>query len=395
MRLPMELRRFLIGTLFFLPPALHAQGGTGHAPLLEGLGAHHHEVTTGSERAQRYFDQGLILAFGFNHAEAHRSFLQAAEIDPDCAMCWWGAAWVLGPNVNGQMDPASAPEAWSLLQKAQAAAAKAGPRERAYVDALANRYGPEALEDRTPRDQAFGEAMGEVATRYPEDLDAQVIYAEALMDTTPWDYWQKDGSPKPVTETILKTLRSVLARAPDHPMANHLWIHAVEAQRPEEGLEEANRLGGLVPGVGHLVHMPAHIYIRTGHYHAATAANLKAIEADRRYLEQVDTQGAYRLAYAPHNYHFGWATATLEGRSELAIRLAREMAALVDQQAMRERALTTLQHYWITPVYALVRFGRWETILSWPEPAEDLVYPRAVWHYARGMALARRGEPTK
>jgi tetratricopeptide (TPR) repeat protein len=384
--------RVLVGAfLLVLSAAAPGQGGSGQAPLLAGLGDHNHPVTTDSEQAQRYFDQGLILAFGFNHAEAYRSFRQAAEIDPDCAMAWWGAAWVLGPNINAAMDPAQVPRAWELLQKARAAAGEASAREQAYINALAKRYGPEALADRSSRDRAFAEAMGRVAERFPDDLDARVIHAEALMDTTPWDYWRADGAPKAVTRTILAALQAVLRRQPDHPMANHLLIHAVEAAHPLQGLEEAKRLEDLVPGAGHLVHMPAHIYIRLGRYHEATRANLRAIEADRRYLAQVDTQGAYPLAYVPHNYHFGWATATLEGRSELALRLAREMADMVDEEAMRRRPLTTLQHYWITPLYALVRFGRWEEILARPEPAEDLIYPRAVWHYARGMAYTRQG----
>ena len=373
------------------PPAAGRADGP-RAPLFADLGDHSHEVTTDSELAQRYFDQGLVLAFGFNHAEAHRSFLQAAELDPDCAMAWWGAAWVLGPNINAAMDPARAPEAWDLLQKAQDAAGNVTARERAYVEALAERYGPEPRDDRTGRDRAFAAAMGRVAADHPDDLDAQVLHAESLMDTTPWDYWQPDGEPKEVTRRILAILEDVLRRAPDHPLANHLLVHVVEAERPVRGLEEARRLEDLVPGAGHLVHMPSHIYIRLGRYHDATAANLRAIAADRRYLEQVDAQGVYRLAYVPHNYHFGWATATLEGRSELALRLAREMAAAVDRDAMRRRPLTTLQHYWITPLYALVRFGKWDEVLAREEPAEDLVYPRAVRRYARGMAFARKGD---
>ncbi|RFF27485.1 MULTISPECIES: tetratricopeptide repeat protein [unclassified Wenzhouxiangella] len=363
-----------------------------HAPLIEGLGDHHHEVTTDSPEAQRYFNQGLVLAFGFNHGEAHRSFTQAARIDPDCAMCWWGAAWVLGPNINTAMDPEMVPEAWELLQKAEAAAEHASEREKAYIEALAQRYGPEPLEDRSSRDQAFSEAMGKVAEAWPDDLDAQVIYAEALMDTTPWDYWKENGKPKAVTETVIDTLDGVLERNPEHPMANHLFIHAVEAVQPERGLEAAKRLEDLVPGAGHLVHMPSHIYIRTGRYHDATRQNLAAIEADKRYLAQVEAQGVYPLGYVPHNYHFGWATATFEGRSELALRLAREMSQMVDEDAMRQRPLTTLQHYWITPVYALVRFGHWDEILEYEEPAKDLIYPRAVWHYARGMAYTRKGD---
>ncbi len=388
------LRRFLVCALIVLTWSALSTGGAqapsnAKAPLLEGLGGHHHSVTTDSELAQRYFDQGLVLAFGFNYPEAHRSFREAARLDPQCAMAWWGAALVLGPNINAAMNPENADDAWSYVQKAQQAE-HANERERAYVDALAVRYGAEPLDDRRPRDRAYALAMGKVAARFPDDLDAQVLYAEALMVTTPWDYWQEDGSPKTVTETILATLRQVMTEEPNHPMANHLFIHAVEAQHPEWGLEEAKRLEDLVPGAGHLVHMPSHIYIRVGRYHDATKINLRAIEADKRYLSQVQAQGEYRIGYVPHNYHFGWATATLEGRSELAIRLAREMAQMVDEDAMRAPALSTLQHYWITPLYALVRFGRWDEVLQWPKPAEDLVYPSAVWHYARGMALVRK-----
>ncbi|MBD3377230.1 hypothetical protein GF406_19535 [candidate division KSB1 bacterium] len=383
------IKLILLGFFLFTtgPPG---QAQQADAPLFDHLGDHYHPVTTDSDIAQQYFDQGLILAFGFNHAEAHRSFLQAATLDPDCAMAWWGAAWVLGPNINAAMDPAVAPKAWEYLQKAKSHASDLTEREQAYIRALAKRYGPEALDDRSKRDKAFAEAMHNVTKQYPEDMDAQVIYAESLMDTMPWDYWLENGEPKPDTRTVLRTLQDVLRKAPDHPMANHLMIHAVEAEHPTLGLEEAARLETLVPGAAHLVHMPAHIYIRVGEYHKATRSNLKAIQADQRYLDQVDAQSVYRLAYIPHNYHFGWATATLEGNSELAIDLAREMAETVDKESMRKRGLTTLQHYWITPLYAMVRFGRWQAILSWPEPEKDLIYPRAVWHYSRGMAFTRQ-----
>lgn len=382
---------FCLVVCLSLSSAIHAQGNQG-PPIFEGLGDQHHPISTDSDLVQQYFDQGLILSFGFNHGEAHRSFFHAARLDPDCAMCWWGAAWVLGPNINAEMEADHVPKAWELLQQAQRAADSATPREQAYIAALAKRYGPPVRDDRSERDQAFAEAMGEVAGSFPDDLDAQVIYAESLMDTTPWDYWLEGDQPKPVTKKILSTLQEVLRHAPDHPMANHLLIHAVEAARPLQGLEEAKRLEDLVPGAGHLVHMPAHIYIRLGLYHEATLANVRAIEADQRYLGQVDASGNYWLAYVPHNYHFGWATATFEGRSQLAIRLAREMSDMIDQESMRERSLTTLQDYWITPLYSLVRFGHWHEILDWPEPAEDLVYPRAVWHYARGMAFTRQGD---
>lgn len=386
-------KAILLTTVIILTIPLNAlaQSDASRTPLFEGLGDHQHPITTDSGLAQRYFDQGLVMAFGFNHFEAHRSFLQAAELDPDAAMAWWGAAWVLGPNINTAMNPENAPKAWELLQKAQAAASKTSAREQAYINALAQRYGPEALDDRSSRDEAFAKAMGQVAADYPDDLDAQVIYAESLMNLTPWDYWQENGEPKAQTETLLKTLKGVLQRKPDHPHANHLLIHTVEAGDPGQGLDAAKRLENLVPAAGHLVHMPAHIYMRVGQYHNATQANLNAIEADQRYLKQVDPHSVYRLGYVPHNYHFGWSTATLEGRSELAIRLAQDMAGMVDVDTMRLRPLTTLQHFWITPVYAYVRFGKWDRILNLEEPAEDLVYPRAVYHYARGMAYTRQG----
>lgn len=385
-------KAMLLTTVLILtiPLSALAQSDASRTPLFEGLGNHQHPITTDSGLAQRYFDQGLVMPFGFNHPEVHRSFLQAAELDPDATMAWWGAAWVLGPNINSAMNPENATKAWELLQKAQAAATKASAREQAYINALAKRYGPEALEDRSSRDQAFAKAMGQVAADYPDDLDAQVIYAESLMNLTPWNYWQENGEPKARTKTLLKILKSVLQRQPEHPHANHLLIHAVEAGNPSQGLDAARRLEDLVPTAGHLVNMPAHIYMRVGQYHNATQANLHAIEADKRYLEQVDPQSVYRLGYVPHNYHFGWSTATLEGRSELAIRLAYDMASMVDGAAMRLRPLTTLQHYWITPLYAYVRFGKWDRILNLEEPAEDLVYPRAVYHYARGMAYTRQ-----
>ena len=362
------------------------------APLFENIGEHHHPITTDSELAQRYFDQGLMFAYGFNHAEAKRSFLAAAEADPGCAMCWWGAAWVLGPNINVAMDPEKAPEAWEYLQRAASVFDDETAREQHYVSALQERYGPEPLEDRSPRDAAFARVTGRLAELHPDDLDAQVLHAEALMNTMPWDYWQEDGSPKPATKTVLATLEGVLEKAPNHPMANHLYIHAVEAVHPERGIEAAKRLTGLAPDIGHLVHMPAHIWIRVGDYHKGTETNLRAIEADKRYLEKAGAHGVYPIGYVPHNYHFGWATATLEGRSELALNLARDMAASVDTELMRQRPLTTLQHFWITPLYAQVRFGKWDDILAREEPAEDLIYPRSVWHYARGMAFTRKGE---
>lgn len=390
MRFPVVLPR-IAGLLFFTFASAIAISKADPVPFFEGLGEHHHAVTTNSALAQRYFNQGITLAFAFNHAEAQRSFLRAAELDPNCAMAWWGAAWVLGPNINAEMKRENVQKAWRLLTKAKDAAKYVSERERAYIHALHRRYGPVPLQNRRGRERDFAEAMAHVAARFPEDLDAQVIYAEALMNTSPREYWDSNGIPKPVTEGIMAVLEDVLEQNPKHTHANHLYIHTVEMGRPELGLKPAERLESLVPGAGHLVHMPAHIYIRTGHYHKATDANLRAIRADQNYLQQVDAAGIYRLGYVPHNYHSGWATASIEGRARLAIYLAKETAALVDTQMMRQRDTSTLQHYWITPLYALVRFGQWGKILDYPEPAEDLVYPRGVWHYAQGMAQTRKG----
>lgn len=379
-------------------PARSAGPADGRtAPLLEGMGTHHHAISTKNPLAQRYFDQGLVLAYGFNHAEAARSFREAARLDPGCAMCWWGVALVQGPNINAKMEEAAVTEAWDALRKAQALAPKAGEKERAYIETLSTRYSESPSADRAALDQEYADAMRRLAWRFPEDTDAATLFAEALMDTMPWAYWEKggekDGQPKPATREVLAALEGVLARDPNHPGANHFYIHAVEAARPELGIAAAERLESLVPAAGHLVHMPSHIYIRVGRYHDASVANQRAMEADKSYATQCHAQGIYPLAYMPHNHHFLWAAATFEGRSALALEAAREMAAGIDHHTMREDGLGTLQHYQITPLYALVRFGRWDEILKAPEPEADLVYPRAVWHYARGMAFARTGRP--
>ncbi|MGB6362755.1 MAG: tetratricopeptide repeat protein [Thermoanaerobaculia bacterium] len=360
-------------------------------PLLEGMGTHHHPITTEDSMVQRYFDQGLVLAYGFNHAEAARSFREAIRRDPDCASCYWGLSYVLGPNINSMMNAEDLPEAWKALQKAVALVDSASESEQAYIRALETRYTKDLPEDRSHLDVAYADAMREVARRYPKDTDAGTLFAEALMDTTPWDYWRENGKPKPETVEILETLTAVIDRDPNHPGANHLYIHIVEAQQPEMAVAAADRLGGLVPGAGHLVHMPSHIYIRMGRYHDASVANQKAIAADDDYVTACRKQGLYPVMYMPHNHHFLWAAASIEGRSELAISAAREIARNQDLDVARQPGLTSLQHYWITPVYALTRFGKWEAILEEPAPPDDMIYPLGVWHYARGIALTRLG----
>lgn len=361
------------------------------APLLEGMGDLHFAISTDDTLAQAFFDQGLTLAYGFNHREANRTFRQSAELAPDNPMAWWGAALVLGPNINSGMPDEHIPRAWEALQQAVELKENGTQKEQDYIDALARRYAQNPPEDRGPLDKAYAEAMGRLAEKYPDDPDARTLYAEALMDLHPWNYWKKNGEPQPWTPEILSVLESVIEQHPDHPGANHLYIHAVEAEQPVKALPSADRLRGLVPGAGHLVHMPAHIYIRTGDYHKGTLANERAVEADNKYVTQCRQQGIYPMAYIPHNYHFLWATATMEGRAGRSIEAAKRTSDLVDTGMMRQPGLGTLQHYWMIPLYGYVRFAQWDKILAYPEPAEDLIYPRGVWHYARGMAYVGNG----
>ncbi len=360
------------------------------APLLEGMGDLHHPITTTSELAQRYFNQGLTLSYAFNHKEAERAFREAARLDPNCAMAYWGAALVLGPNINAAMDPAEAPNAYAALQKAQTLAAHASAKEQDFIAALAQRYVAEPAADRSGHDQAYADAMRTVAQKYPDDPDAAALFAEALMDLHPWKYWERDGAPKPWTPEILQTLETQLARWPEHPGLNHFYIHAVEASpNPERALTHAERLQTLVPNAGHLVHMPAHIFLRAGRYHEAVLANERAIAADSNYLTQCHAQGMYPVAYVPHNHHFLSAAATFGGNSAQALMAAHHMAMQQDSALMRSPGYGTLQHYTTIPLYAMVKFGKWEEILNTSAPASDLRYPNGVWHFARGMAYTR------
>jgi tetratricopeptide (TPR) repeat protein len=361
-------------------------------PLFENLGDYSHPISTRNPQTQRYFDQGLILSYGFNHAEALRSFQQAAELDRNCAICYWGMAYVLGPNINAAMEEGAVPTAWEAIQRATALAEFASPREQAYIAALATRYTAEPPADRTALNLAYANAMRQVAQQYPDDLDAATLFAEALMDTTPWDYWTEDGTPKPEGAEVIATLESVLNRDPNHPGALHLYIHAVEAERPELAAEAADRLRDLNINTGHLIHMPGHIYIRVGRYHDAVVANQQAAAADAYYAQQHDPEGIYPVAYMPHNHHFLWYAAVMSGEREVAMQAAQQTANLVDRALMQETGYGTLQHYAMLPLYTAVKFGQWDEILAQPAPSEELIYPTGVWHFARGMAYTARGQ---
>jgi tetratricopeptide (TPR) repeat protein len=360
------------------------------APRLQNLGTHVFRVSTKSKAAQLFVNQGVNLAYGFNHAEAGRAFREAARLDPGCAMCYWGQAVVLGPNINVPMAPEDEPKAFELAQKAVALKKRATPRERAYIDAVAQRYSGKA-EDRAARDRAYADAMRDVARRHPEDLDAQTMFAEAMMDLRPWNYWTGDGRPYPGTDELVGALEKVLARNPNHAGANHLFIHAVEATKsPERAEAAADRLGKLMPGAGHMVHMPSHIYHRLGRYDDAIAANEKAVQADEEYIAQCRVQGLYPMAYYPHNIHFIWYAATAAGRSAQAIEAARKTAAQVSDQMLD--TLPLLGAFRVVPLYALARFGKWDEVLAAPVPEDRHPFLKGVAHYTRGLAHLRKGD---
>ena len=372
-------------------PEAEKPSATGElAPRLQNLGTHTFVVTTRSKKAQAFVNQGVNLAYGFNHVEAGRAFREAARLDPNCAMAYWGQALVLGPNINLPMAPEDEPKAHELAQRAVAMKAKATPRERAYIDAVATRYSGKP-EDRSARDRAYADTMRDLSRRYPADLDAATLFAEALMDLRPWAYWAPDGTPYPGTTEALAVLERVLAKKPAHPGANHYYIHLVEATKnPEKAEAAADRLRTLMPGAGHMVHMPGHVYMRVGRYADASAVNEEAIVADEDYIAQCRAQGIYPIGYYPHNIHFLWASATMEGRSETAIAAARKVAARVTDENMDQ--LPLLAGFKIVPYYALSRFGRWDEILKEPAPPERFVYVKGTWHYARGLAFVGKGQ---
>ena len=366
---------------------------TGQQPaaLMEGLGTHHHPVATANREAQRFFDQGLILLYAFNHDEAARSFRRAAELDPKLAMAWWGVALALGPNYNlPQVDAEQAKAAYDALQKAHQLADGTPEHERAYIKALAARYSADPKVDGGKLLRDYAEAMRKLAERYPDDLDAATLYAESALNLRPWKLWSADGKPAEGTEEIVRVLEAVLRRSPDHPGANHYYIHTVEASpHPEWALASAGRLATLVPAAGHLVHMPAHIYMRVGDYEAAARANEKAIEVDRAYLKRSGAKGVYPLMYFSHNIHFLAVARAAQGRFADAKKAADELVAHVRPHV---KDMPMLEGFLPTPTLVLVRFRRWEAVLASPRPNAKLTTTTAVWHFARGMAYAAQGK---
>lgn len=359
-------------------------------PLYDDLGTHHHTVTA-SDDAQKYFDQGLRLLYAFNHEEAVASFKEGARLDPGCGMCWWGVAMALGPNINLPMDPNAAPEAWEATRKAEALAPKLSPAEQAYIGALSRRYAGPTVDRRAQLDSAYALAMAEVAAKHPEDTDAATLYAESLMDLQPWSYWTMGGEPKGAIKQIVATLERVLAKDPNHPGGCHYYIHAVESSlEPDKALPCAERLAQLMPGAGHIVHMPAHIYMRVGRYDLAVVHNQHAVAQDLSFIERRHPAGMYPLIYTTHNYHFLSAALAMQGKADEAIAAARQVAKHAPLAAMK--ALPPLEYFSPTVYVTLARFGRWDDILKEPAPAPELRYTTGFYHYARGLALRGTGK---
>ncbi|MBL6821986.1 MAG: hypothetical protein ISQ67_08610 [Luminiphilus sp.] len=367
------------------------------APLFEGMGDYHMSITTADSDAQRYFDQGMVLAFGFNHAESIRSFRAAQSLDPTCAMCFWGEALATGPNINvtsngkAIMAPAERASARAAIDQALALMDGVTPKEQDWIRALDQRYDGQADTPRDPLDRVWADALADMAARYPDDTTVASIYAEALMNTMPWDYWGPDGEAKPDTQAVIASLEAVMAADPNHPLALHLYIHALEASSNAAKAEAAaDRLANLVPGSGHLVHMPSHIYFRVGRYQDSALANIRAAEVDEAYIAQCNAQGFYPALYYPHNIHFLWASATMQGQSALSVDSARRVVANVRVEQVEQ--FPTIQFFRTVPMLSLVRFARWEEILAEPEPYEPFAFARAIWHYGRGVAHAALGD---
>ncbi len=358
------------------------------APMFKGLEGIDFKISTTSEETQAYFNQGMMLSYGFNHAEAARSFYEATRLDPTCAMAYWGYAYVLGPNYNGGMEEGNYQRAYDATVKARSLSKNCTPKEISLINALATRYEAQPPADRTHLDIAYATAMKKVYDQYPDDPDIGALYAEALMDLHPWDLYDKQTKkPKAWTPELVAVLEHLITTNPKHPGAHHFYIHALEASpTPEKALASANLLDTLVPGAGHLVHMSSHIYIKTGDYHLGTLSNLRAVEVDSVYTTACHAQGVYPLAYYPHNYHFLAATAALEGNSKLAWEAAGKLQQHTATDVMGQPGWGTLQHYYIIPYYIAIKFAMWDTILSLPQPEKDLLYPQAIWHYAKGMA---------
>jgi tetratricopeptide (TPR) repeat protein len=369
----------------------HASSSNERVKLIPGAGHLNHPVSTQNVEAQKFFNQGLALIYGFNHEEARRSFEFAARLDPQLAMAFWGIALAVGPNYNeAQVDLERVKSAYEAVQRARALAGNASEAERAYIEALAKRFSLDPQPDFKQLGTDYKNAMGDLSKRYPDDLDAATLYADSLMNLTPWQLWTKDGKPTDYTSEIVSTLESVLKREANHLGANHLYIHAVEASKqPDRALASANRLGGLAPASGHLVHMPAHIYIRTGDNQAAAKANEKAAQVDLEYIKRTGARGIYPAMYYSHNLHFLVESYNRSGNYQLAIRSAQRLENNVRNHL---KEMPMIESFLPSVMFVQLRFGRWGEIFKLPEPGKEMPVTNVFWHFARGVAFAGTGK---
>jgi len=364
------------------------------AKILPGLGDLHYPITTSSLKAQEFFEQGLRLVYAFNHWEAIQAFREATRLDPECAMAYWGLALAYGPNLNDVNPKDRERIAFESIQKAKEKKERVSPVEKDLIDAMATRYDGIAYDNRDSLNQDYASAMIEVASRYPNDAEAQTLCADAIMNTMPWDYWEKDGSPKPATAQAKKILETALTLFPKHPGAHHLYIHLVEASAsPELALNSAKFLETAMPGAGHIIHMPAHIYVRTGQYTRSIELNIQAAKADEEYLSNSANRGMYRYSYYPHNVDFISYSAYMEGRSGLAIQTAMKLA--YKGATITDSNPVFAQYFSVEPLIAFTRFGKWNDILSLPDPDQNLIHLNLMWRFARGMAFTRTGKITQ
>jgi tetratricopeptide (TPR) repeat protein len=376
------------------PRAIDADPATATSPIaprLTGLGDHEFPVTTNNPESQYFFEQGFRLTLGFNHSEALRSFKEAIRLDPNNAMAYWGWALSLGPNLNLPMQAAVVPAAYAAMQKAVSLKADVTPRERALIEASAVRFTDDPEAARAPLDSAYADAMAKVVEQFPNDADMLTLYAAAMMNTNPWDYWYKDGTPKSSTVKVMNALNKAISLNPDHPGAHHYLIHTVEAFRPELGVQSADRLGTLMPSAGHLVHMPSHIFMRVGRYGDSYDANVLAAKADESYITQCRSQGIYPLVYYPHNIHFLAWSAMFQGRSVEAMAAARKVAIKI-KPTPEENVFGLYESFASQPLYVMARFGKWDEILKEEAPNSSSVFMNGVLHYARGLAFAHKGD---
>ncbi len=359
------------------------------SPLFDYLGDHFYTASTNNKNAQIFFNQGINLTYAFNHPEAHRSFMEASRLDPKMAMSYWGQAYVLGPNINDQFpDTERRLKSYAAIQKAKSLASKSSLKEQALINALTYRYSNDSLKDIKEMNIDYMVEMAKVAKKYSKDAEILTLYAAAVMNTVPWDYWDKDGNPSPNIKQAKLALEKAIEIDPNHPGAHHYYIHMVELPKPDLGVSSAEKLQELNIGAGHLIHMPGHIYMRVGRYHDAVKVNKMAILADESYISQCYAQGMYPLSYYPHNIHFLWSAASMLGDSETAIDAAKKTAEKVPLGELEESSF--LQNFAATPLLAYTRFGKWNEILTIPNPGDQYAYLKLIWNYTRGIAFVRK-----